>query len=410
MPSNQSSPWGGGKLQVELNVDSSTPAAPQSAHAKTVAAPQVPLSQTSVELSRRKDHAKSLSSPVALSASPLRQRPVPVWGNGDGRKASTQSQLTAVPDQTSDLPPKLKGIQIPNQVQGVGLKQPGRSLSEPVSPYSCPLKECQTGFELQLNGTKPKCDWLQTSQPVNGSGMSRSPPSGARRDAQSEFLHSGYHQDLLIKGKPPLSQTLMVSRFNTHVDSSHWLCVECNISVLTWVQIRVKVMILSLVLYLTLLFLSPQPDAADCSSPPSVPPSCLTLSEHQGAALREDASNLGRTTVQIRSTRRIYSAKVTTKCCQRPHSGTKMSNSLLVVRGGPPPRTSTTLDFIRRVAEGRPRSSQSTCKARRNSSPAVSLCPNGFMPTVLSASISASQEKQPSSLQQPTLMDQSSGN
>lgn len=357
MPTNQSSPWGGGKLRADSNVDSSTTAASLNAHAKTVATAEVPLGQTSYELSRRKDHAKSLASHVASSASPLRYKPVAVWENGDEHKASTKSQFTAVPDQMSDLN-RLNGTRNPDPVQGQGLKQPGSSLTEPKTPSSCPLKECQTGFELQLNGATPKSDWLQTHPPVNGSEISRNPGAGAGRDAQSQSLRLGYHPDLFVNGQPPSSQT------NTLM-----------------------------------------PEAADCSSSPSVPPPCLTLIDHQEAALREKASSLNRTKVQIRSTRRIYSAKAATKCSQRHNSGTKI-NSPLVVRGGPPPRTTTTLDLNRRAAESRPRSSQSTC--RRNSSPAIGRCPTDFMPTVLSASISASQEKHPSSPQQPTLMDESS--
>ncbi|XP_074551226.1 tubulin monoglutamylase TTLL4 isoform X2 [Halichoeres trimaculatus] len=354
MPTNQSSPWGGGKLRADSNTDSSTTAASLSAHTKTAAAPNVPSSQTSHELFRRKGHAKTLPCHVASSASSLRHTPVAEWGNGDGCKASTKSQFAAVPDQTSDLPRRLNRTQNPGQGQGV---EAGSSLTGTKTPSTCPLMDCQNGFQLQLTGTKPKSDWLQTCPPVNRSGMSRGLAARAGRDAQSEFLQLGYHSDLPINRLPPSSQT-------------HTL----------------------------------MPEAADCS--PSVPPPCLTLSEHQGAVFRENSSSLDRTKVQIRSTRRLYSAKAATKCSQRLNSGTKMSNSPLVVRGGPPPRTSTTLDFNRRAAESRPRSSQSTC--RRNSSPAVSPCPKGVMPTVPSASISASQEKEPSSTQQPTLMDQSS--
>ncbi|CAJ1079024.1 tubulin polyglutamylase TTLL4 isoform X1 [Xyrichtys novacula] len=301
MPTNQSSPWGGGKLRADSSVDSSTTATSISAHAKTVAAAKVPLSQTSSDLSRRKDQAKPLSSHVA---SPV----LPVWENGDGDKPSTKSQSTAVPDQPLNLPQELNGGQNPNQVRGVGLKQAGSILKE-MNPPS---------FFLQKTN---------------------------------------------------------------------------------------KLM----------------PEAADCSPLPSVPPLCLTLSEHQGAPSGKDASSFDSTKVETRSTtatRRIYSAKTARKCIQRPNSSTKMTffNNQLLVRGGPPPlmtngksQTTATLNLNKQAAEGqcRPRSTLSTC--RRNSSPAVSPCPNGPTPTVLSASVCATQEKQPTPMDLSTIADVAPG-
>lgn len=347
MPTNQSSPWGGGKLRACSNADSPTTTTSVSAHAKTVAATKVPLNQTSLELSRRKDQAKPLSFNVASVAPSVTS----MWENGDRNKTNTQSQFTAVPDGSPNLPQQLNGVQIPHQVLATGLKQAGSSLTG--SPPANPKKECQIGFNVQ------------TSQPGNGVAVSRR--QAATGDAQSglEPLLSDCYQDLFIKGQPTLLQT--------------------NKSML---------------------------EAADCSSSPSVPPLCLTLWEHQGAALGKDVSGLDSTKVEIRSTmrettRRSHSAKLATRCSQTQNScpATTALNDQLLVRGGPPavmattngkPQTITSLNLNKQALEslGPPGSSFPTC--RRISPPAASPSPNGPMPSVPSASVSATQETQPS--------------
>lgn len=217
MPTNQSSPWGGGKFRACSNADSPTTTTSVSTQAKTVAATQVPFSQTSLELSRRKDKAKPLSSNVASSASPLRPKTVApsvasVWENGDGNKTNTQSQFTTVPDGSPNLPQQLTGIQSPHQVMATGLKHAGSSLTGTSAPSSIPKKEYQIGFNVQLTGTTQKCMSLQTSQPGNGLASRHQAATG---DAPLglEPLLSVCHQDLFIKGQPTLQQTnkLMVS-------------------------------------------------------------------------------------------------------------------------------------------------------------------------------------------------------
>uniref|UniRef100_A0A3B4UQW3 Tubulin tyrosine ligase-like family, member 4 n=1 Tax=Seriola dumerili TaxID=41447 RepID=A0A3B4UQW3_SERDU len=371
MPTNQSSPWGGGKLRACSNADGPATTTPVSTHAKTVAATKVPFSQTSLELSRRKDQAKSLSSAVASSASPWRQTTVApsgasVWDNGDGRKTNNQSQFTAVPDRSPTLPQQLNVIQIPNQVLATGQKQAGSSLTETNAPSSIPKKECQAGFNGLLMGTMQNWTSLQTSQPENGLAMGRRLDATGDAPLGLEPLLSVCHQELFVKGQSTLQKT--------------------NKSVL---------------------------EAADCPSLPSVPPPCLTLCEHRGAALGKDASGLDSTKAEIRSTarettaRRCHSAKPATKCSQTQNSCTIINDlhSLLQVRGCPPavwaattnskPQTMTSLDVNKQVPESQnpPGSTLSTC--RRIGPPEVSPFPNGPMPTVLSASVSASQEQQP---------------
>ncbi|XP_049904584.1 tubulin polyglutamylase TTLL4 isoform X1 [Epinephelus moara] len=365
MPTNQSSPWGGAKLRACSNADSPATTTSVSTHAKTVAATKVPLTLTSLELSRRKDQAKPLSSNVASFASPLRQKAVapsvvPVGANGDENKTNTQSQFTAVPDGTPDLPQQPNGIQNTNQVLTAGLKQAGSSLAETSTPSFIPKKERQIGFNVQLMGTMQECVSLQTSQPGNSLATSRCQAATGDGLLGLEPL---CHQDRVIKGHPTLQQTYKL-----------------------------------------------MPEAADCSSSPSVPPLCLTLCEHQGAALGKDASSLDSTAVGTRSTsgettttttRRSHSAKQPTKCSQTQNSCTTVTalNNQLVVRGGPPattnskPQTVAPLDLKQAPAnQCLPGRTLSTCK--RISPPAVSPFPHGPMPNVHIANVSATQEKQ----------------
>ncbi|XP_051259544.1 tubulin polyglutamylase TTLL4 isoform X2 [Dicentrarchus labrax] len=333
MPTNQSSPWGGGKLRTCSNADRPTTA---STHAKTVAATKVPFSQTSLELSRRKDQARPRSSSSAVTPSVLSVRE-----NGDGNKTNTQSQFTAVPDGSPKMPQQLNGIQNPHWVLAAGLKQ---------------------------TGTMQKCMSLQASQPGNGLAMSRRQGAAGDVPLGLESLLSVCHQDLLIRGQPSLQQT--------------------NKSM---------------------------PEAADCSSLPSVPPLCLTLGEHLGAALGKDASCFDSTKAEIKSTtrettttRRSHSAKPAARCSQTQSSCTTVTalNSQLLVRGGPPavvvattiskPQTMASLDLSNKQApesQCPPGSTLSTC--RKVCPPVASPIPDGPMPSVLSASVSATQEKQP---------------
>lgn len=153
-----------------------------------------------------------------------------------------------------------------------------------------------------------------------------------------------------------------------------------------------------------------------------MPPLCLTLCEHQGAALGKDASSTDSTKVEIRSTRRettttrrSHSAR-TTECCQTQNGCTTITalDNQLVVRGGPPavvaaatangkPQTIASLD-LKQAPESQCPPGSTLSARRRISPPAASPFPNGPMPTVLSANVSATQEKQ------PTLLDAFTGN
>ncbi|XP_078118668.1 tubulin monoglutamylase TTLL4 [Sander vitreus] len=373
MPTNQSSPWGGAKLRACSSADSPTTTTSVNTHAKTVVATKVPFSHTSQQLSRRKDPAKTFSSNVASSASPLRQTTVApsvvsVGENGDGKNKEPLSQLTAVPDGSPNLPQQLNGIQNQNQLLSTGLKQAGSSLTETSAPSSIPKKECPIGFNVQLMGNVQKCVSLQPSQPGNGLATSRCQAATGDAPHGLEPLSLVCHQDLFIKGQPTLQQTNKL-----------------------------------------------MPEAADCSSLPSVPPLCLTLCEHQGAALGKDASSTDSTKVEIRSTRRettttrrSHSAR-TTECCQTQNGCTTITalDNQLVVRGGPPavvaatanskPQTIASLD-LKQAPESQCPPGSTLSTRRRISPPAASPFPNGPMPTVLSANVSATQEKQPTLL------------
>ncbi|KAM7406948.1 hypothetical protein PAMA_002923 [Pampus argenteus] len=364
MPTNQSSPWGGGKLRACSNANSPTSATSVSTRTKTLAATKVPFSQPSLELPRRKDQAKPLSSNVASSASSTRQTAVDpsvvsVWESRNRSKTNTQSQFTTVPDGSTTLPQQINGIQGSHQLLATGQKQAHSSLTETSALSSIPKKECHVGFNVQLMGT---------SQPAKSLAMSRQTAASGDGPLGLEPLLSVCHQDLFIEGQPTPPQTNK----------------------------------------LTL-------EAADCSSPPTVPPLCLTLCQHQGATLGNDASNLNATKVELKSTRetitrRSYSAKPATKSIQAQNGCTKLTalNSLLHVRGSPPavvaatshskPQTTVSLGTNKQVPESQcpPRTTLSTC--RRMNPLAANPFPNGPTPTVLSASISATQEEQPTML------------
>lgn len=182
MPTNQSSPWGGAKLRACSAAGSPTAPTSVGTHAKAVAPNKVPFGQTSLELTKEKDQAKSLPSNVASPASPLRQTTVApsrfsAWESGDGIRTNVLSQSTTVPQQ-SDL------IQILNKSQEAAVKQAGSSLAETSPPI--PMKDCQLENNIQL---------LQTSHAGKGFGIS--PCQAAVGDAPLGVCH----QDLFIKGQ-----------------------------------------------------------------------------------------------------------------------------------------------------------------------------------------------------------------
>lgn len=208
MPTNQSSPWGGENLQTCSNAES--PNATSSVSTQAGAATKVPLSQTSLEVPRRKDQAKPLSSNVASSGFPLKQTTaappmLSTWESGDGNNTNTQSQFTAVPNGSPNHPQHLNGIQSSNQILATGLKEAGSILTKTSAPSSIPKKVHHNGFNVRLNGT---------------SGLAMSRHQAATGDALMgpEPL---CHQDLIIRGQRSLQQTdkLMVSVDTTKIQS-----------------------------------------------------------------------------------------------------------------------------------------------------------------------------------------------
>ena len=217
MPTNQSSPWGGGKLRASSNADSPTTTTSVSTNAKTVAATKVPFSQPALELSRRKDQAKPFSSNVASSA--MKQTAAApsvgsVWESGDRSRTNTQSQFTTVPDGSPTLPQQINWIQGSHQLLAAGQKQAYSShIETSAHSSSIPKKECQVGIKVQLTGTREKCTSLQSSQPGGSLAMSRCQAASGDAPLRLDTLLSVCHQDLFIKGQPTLKRTnkLMVS-------------------------------------------------------------------------------------------------------------------------------------------------------------------------------------------------------
>ncbi|KAK5890069.1 hypothetical protein CesoFtcFv8_013636 [Champsocephalus esox] len=352
MPTNQSSPWGGAKLRACSTADRPTSV---STHAKTGVTTKVPFNQTSLELSRRKDAAKPLSSKVASSASPLRRNTasmVSVLENGNGNE-TTHSQFTTVPDGSDNRPQQLHGTNNPNQVLG------GSSLKDTGATSSFPKNECKTGFNVNSTGITQKCMWLQTSLTAKGLATSRRPAATGDALSGSVPLSSACHQDLFIQGQPTRQQTIKI-----------------------------------------------MPETADCSSLPSMPHLCRSLCDHQGAALG-DASSTKDTQVEKRSTgetttvRWSHSAK--SKICSQTQNSCTISalNKELRVIGGPPATTNcksktvVSIDLNKQAADRQCPQERSVSACRRIGPAAASPFPNSSTPTVLSANVRATQEQQP---------------
>ncbi|KAG7503946.1 tubulin polyglutamylase TTLL4 isoform X1 [Solea senegalensis] len=366
MPTNQSSPWGGGKSQACSNAQSSTTTASVNTHAKALVATKMPFGQTSLQLSRQKDQAKPPLSNFASST--LRQTTVApseasVREDGGKYKSNPQSQVTAVPDRSPALPQLTNGIQILNQAPPTGLKQAGYSFMEINASSSITKKECHVG----LNGPPTSAMQVDTSrQPEKVLPMSRRPAAPNDVPLGLDPLLSVCNQDLFIKGQSTLQET----------DKSMF-------------------------------------EATDCSSLPSVPPPCLTLSEQRGATLRRDAPSPVSTKLQKRSTtretttsRRCHSAKLAKKSSRFLNGRTILtdSRSHLQVRGRPPAVLAATVNSKPQILASLDTSKQSQDEPESTSSirggvapppPEVKPFPNSPMPIVLSARINASQEQQP---------------
>nr|XP_020443669.1 tubulin polyglutamylase TTLL4 isoform X2 [Monopterus albus] len=363
MPTNQSSPWGGPKLQAYSNEDSPTTTTLPRNNARTTSATKVPFSQASLEISGQKVQAKPLSFNVTSSSSPLRQTSsgVSTWESGDENKINTQSQFTAVPNGSLALPQQHNGIQIPNQVLAAGLKESGSSLTKTSDPSSIQKKKCQVGTNIQLQ----KCMSLQTGQPGNGLAVNRHRAAMDNTPLGLEHFLSVCHQDLLIKGQRSLEYT---NKLMT--------------------------------------------EAADCSFLPSEPSLCLTLCKCQGAALGKDASsldgtNIDRSATRETSTKRCHSAKPPTKCSQTHNGCTAVTdlNSQLIVRGGSPALLASNAnskcqsiaspDATKQGPETQAPLGRTLLTCRGTGPPAASPFPNGAVPPVLSDSVSGTQEQHP---------------
>lgn len=114
-----------------------------------------------------------------------------------------------------------------------------------------------------------------------------------------------------------------------------------------------------------------------------------------------------RSTAREEAAKRCQSAKATTKCCQTQNSCTITSdlNNQLQVTGGPPAvwaattnskaPTMASQDVSKQATENQYPAGSSLSSCRGIGPPEVSPFPGGPMPTVLSASVSASQEQRP---------------
>nr|XP_046259954.1 tubulin polyglutamylase TTLL4 isoform X2 [Scatophagus argus] len=209
MPTNQSSPWGGGKLRTCSSGGSPTTTASVSTHPKTITATEVPFSQASLELSSRKDRAKPVSSNVASAASLLRQTAVAppgisVWENGDQSKTNPQSQFTTVPDGFPNLPKRLDGIQSANQALAGGLKQLETADCSSL-PSVPPL--CLTLCEYQ--GAERKKDASNSLDSTKVEARSTTRETTTTRRSHSAKLVTNCSQtqsscdQLLVRGAPP---------------------------------------------------------------------------------------------------------------------------------------------------------------------------------------------------------------
>ncbi|XP_037344019.2 tubulin polyglutamylase TTLL4 [Pungitius pungitius] len=281
MPTNQSSPWDGAELRPRSDAGSPTRATSVSARAT-----KVPFRPTPA----REDRAKPLSSHVATPAPPPRQACASVAENGYRTKTTAQSQSTTVPEGSPHLPRTPNGFLGPHQ----GPKQAGGGPAEPRAPPS--VTEGDGPLNVQPAGAVQKPVSLQASPPGGNAATGRS--SAPTGDALTlnlglELISSICYRDLFVKRQPSPQQT------------------DCS-----------------------------TPEAADRSSSsssssscstPSVPPLCLTLSEHLWAPLRSDTQDTVRETMSVK-------AAAAAACSRAQSTRTRMSASTaqLEVRGRPP--------------------------------------------------------------------------
>lgn len=346
-----------GKLRACSNMDSPSTMS-VSTHPKTVATTKVPSSHTSQELSMRNDQAKPPSSDIASSASPESQTAVAaslasVWENRDRNETDIQSQFTTVPDSSAALPLAFNETQSPKQLLATGQKQACCSLVQTSALSPKPKREGQTGLNVQ------KCMTL----PGKSGADSRSHAATSTTSVGLEPSMTVCHQDLFVNGQQSMQHP-----------TDKLTC-----------------------------------EAQDCSSLPSVPPRCLTLCEHQGTALKKDVSGLNVTKLDINSTRetttarRGHAAKIATKVSRAKFNHTRISasSSPLQVVGCPPAVMTVATNSKPQATDVNKQAPGSQCPTggtqpvcRQLSPPADSLFPNGPMPTVNSASVSATQEEQ----------------
>lgn len=192
MPTNQSSPWGGGKLRACSSADGTPTAASVFAQNRTGAAPEVPFSKTSSELSWSEDQATHRFSTAASTvASPVGSS----QEKGDGNKTSPWNHFSAVPEGSLTLPQKQKWIYCSDQI---------------LAPSELKRMESSSSFprnkeEPELMEAMRKCAALQTKLSGNSSVRSGQEKLGLEPPSVVN------HQDLLIRGHSPSKQSRQIT-------------------------------------------------------------------------------------------------------------------------------------------------------------------------------------------------------
>ncbi|KAL6100435.1 ttll4 [Pungitius sinensis] len=355
MPTNQSSPWDGAELRPRSDAGSPTSATSVSARAT-----KVPFRPTPVRQDRAKPLSSHVATPAPPPAPPPRQATASVAENGYRTKTTARSQSTTVPDGSPHLPRRPNGILGPPQ----GPKQAAGCLAEPRAPPS--VTEEDGPANVQSAGAVQKPVLLQASPPGGDAATGRSSaPTGdaITHNLGLELISSICYRDLFVKRQPTPQQT----------DGS-------------------------------------MPGAADRSSSsslPSVPPLCLTLSEHLGAPLRTDtqgtageARSTARETTTTTSAKAAAAAAAAAVPCSRAQStrtwtsASTASSAQLEVRGRPPAALASaasskprTLD-LNQQAQGSSSSFSSSTRGRI-CLPEVGAFPITPPPTVPSAKVTA---------------------
>ncbi|KAK5606890.1 Tubulin polyglutamylase ttll4 [Crenichthys baileyi] len=175
MPTNQSSPWGGGNLRACSSAYSAPTAALVSSAGFKVSFRHPPM-----ELPKANNQDKPLSSTVVSS---MPSSACPVWEKRGGNSSNTWSHHFAS-EELVNQPEQLNAIQRPKQ---------DRAPSKP--------KETSSGTtfkELQLRGVTESCSQVQTYQPGDRAALESGQSSTDDVTLESS---PGTYRDLFIKGR-----------------------------------------------------------------------------------------------------------------------------------------------------------------------------------------------------------------